>query len=303
MRCRGQIVTAFSRRKLKSKKIRNAAAGRELRFIALSLNVRIDLRAAGVVPATSGSAIGRLIDDFIGVYTADALKFPTKDKISECTSRGIAVRMEYPAMQGSSDEELMIHLQAGHHDALAVIVDRYQRLVWSVAKRIVHDGGEAEDVVQIVFLELFKKMELFDPRRGTLKVWLLQLAYTKSINRRYHLQRRRFYDQPDVTEQDICSLVRPTASPFRLSTAETARLVGEVMATLNPNQRTAVELISMEGLTFEELATRTAETLSNAKHHYYRGMMKLREFLSAKTGECEPSKRQKPIKIVGRTNA
>ncbi len=55
------------------------------------------------------------------------------------------------------------------------------------------------------------------------------------------------------------------------------------MATLNPDQRTAVELISFEGLTFEELATRTAETLSNAKHHYYRGMMKLREFLSEKS--------------------
>ena len=194
-------------------------------------------------------------------------------------------------------------MQAGHHDALAVIVDRYQRLVWSVAKRIVHDGGEAEDVVQIVFLELFQKMELFDPQRGTLKVWLLQLVYTKSINRRYHLQRRRFYGQADVTEQDISSLARPAASPFRLSTGETSRLVGEVMATLNTNQRTAVELISIEGLTFEELATRTAETLSNAKHHYYRGMMKLREFLSEKGGQLERSKGQRPIRKLGGTNA
>jgi len=194
-------------------------------------------------------------------------------------------------------------LQAGHHDALAVIVDRYQRLVWSVAKKIVHDAGEAEDVVQIVFLELFQKMGLFDPERGTLKVWLLQLTYTKSINRRYHLQRRRFYEQAEVEEEVIATFVRPAVTPFRLSTGETSRLVREVMTTLNPAQRAAVELISFEGLTFEELATRTAETLSNAKHHYYRGMMKLREALSARAGQPEQSKGQGPMRRMGGTDA
>jgi RNA polymerase sigma-70 factor (ECF subfamily) len=211
--------------------------------------------------------------------------------------------MQYRGLQKSSDEELMSHLQAGHHDALAVIVDRYQRLVWSVAKKIVHDGGEAEDVVQIVFLELFQKVELFDPSRGTLKVWLLQIAYTKSINRRYHLQRRRFYDQAEVKEEEVAPLFGRTASPLRLSTGETSRLIGEVMASLNPNQRTAVELISFEGLTFEELANRTTETLSNAKHHYYRGMMKLREFLSEKAGRFEETKGQRTRRKTGGTNA
>ncbi|MGC1293837.1 MAG: sigma-70 family RNA polymerase sigma factor [Alloacidobacterium sp.] len=211
--------------------------------------------------------------------------------------------MEYRAFQGSSDEQLMIHLQAGHHDALAVIVDRYQRLVWSVAKRIVQDGGEAEDVVQIVFLELFKKVDLFDPERGTLKVWILQLAYTKSINRRYHLRRRRFYDQAEVNEDEVALFVAQVASPLRLSTGETSQLVREVLATLKPDQRTAVELISFEGLTFEELASRTSETVSNAKHHYYRGMMKLREFLSGKAGQTEQSKEQGPATEIGGTNA
>jgi len=192
--------------------------------------------------------------------------------------------MQYLALQKSSDEELMTHLQAGHHDALAVIVDRYQRLVWSVANKIIHDPGEAEDLAQVVFLELFQKVELYDPGRGTLKVWLLQLAYTKSINRRYYLQRRRFYGHAEVKEEEVASLFGHTATPFRLSAAEMSRLVGEVMATLNPDQKKAVELISVEGLTFEELAARTTQTLSNAKHHYYRGMMKLREFLSEKAG-------------------
>src|SRR5690348_1572593 len=103
-------------------------------------------------------------------------------------------------MQELSDEDLMAHAQAGHHDALAVIVGRYQRLVWSVAAKIVHDPGEAEDVVQTVFVDLFQKMALFEPDRGTLKVWLMQFAYSRSINRRYHLQRRQFYNQAELEE-------------------------------------------------------------------------------------------------------
>ena len=92
--------------------------------------------------------------------------------------------LTFQQMQALSDEELMTHAQAGHHDALAVIVSRYQRLVWGVAAKIVHDSGEAEDVVQIVFTDLFQKVALFDPSRGTLKVWLMQFAYSRSINRR-----------------------------------------------------------------------------------------------------------------------
>jgi RNA polymerase sigma-70 factor, ECF subfamily len=186
----------------------------------------------------------------------------------------------YQVLQELSDEELMVQLQVGNHDALAVILDRYQRLVWSVAQKIIRDRGEADDIVQMVFLEFFKKVGLFDPQRGILKVWILQLAYSRSINRRYYLQRRQFYNQIEVNEEQVGSFDRPSSLAFRLSAGETSRMVREAIGMLNPRQRTAVELIALEGLTFDELAIRMTETLSNAKHHYYRGMMKLREFLS-----------------------
>ena len=75
-------------------------------------------------------------------------------------------------------------LKSGNHDAFAVIVDRYQRLVLSVALRIVKNECEAEDVVQTVFVDIFKKLGQFDASRGTLKMWLLQYAYSRSLNRR-----------------------------------------------------------------------------------------------------------------------
>jgi RNA polymerase sigma-70 factor, ECF subfamily len=133
-------------------------------------------------------------------------------------------------------------------------------------------------------------MELFNPARGTLKVWLLQLAYTRSINRCYHLQRRQFYSQVEVDEQDVTQFSPSAASMLRLNSGETARLVREVLATLDPSQRTAIELIAFEGLTFDELAVRTGETVANAKHHYYRGMMRLRGCLSAPLPQPEPEK-------------
>jgi RNA polymerase sigma-70 factor, ECF subfamily len=202
----------------------------------------------------------------------------------------------YEELKGSSDEELMVLLQGGNHDALTVIVDRYQRLVWSVAQKIIRDRGEAEDVVQMIFLELFKKVELFDPQRGILKVWILQFAYSRSINRRYYLQRRKFYNQDEVREEEVNSNMRPSFSAFRLSAGETSRMVRDAIAMLNPSQREAVELIGFEGLTFDELAARTTQTPSNAKHHYYRGMMKLREVLSETAGRTEISQEDRSRK-------
>jgi RNA polymerase sigma-70 factor, ECF subfamily len=211
--------------------------------------------------------------------------------------------LTYRELASLSDADLVTHLRLGHHDALAVILDRYQRLVWSVAEKIVHDQGEAEDLVQIVFLEFFQKVDLFDAARGTLKVWLLQLAYTRSINRRHHLQRRQFYSQVEVDEENIMRLSPVAASAFRLNSGEAARLIREVLATLNSRQRTAIELISFEGLTFEELANRSGESLANAKHHYYRGMLKLRECLSLPIVQAEPSKERSTSMWEGVQNA
>ncbi len=198
----------------------------------------------------------------------------------------------YRHLQSLSDPELMAELRAGRHDSIAVILERYQRLVWSIALKVLHDEGEAEDIVQTVFMELFEKVELFDPARGTLKVWLSQLAYARSINRRYHLQRRKFYSQVEVDEQSLTQFSAGAVPVFRLNSGESSRLIREVLETLGPNQRMAVEMIAVEGLTFEELAARMGESLSNAKHHYYRGMMKLREcLLSAAQKQTAPEER------------
>jgi RNA polymerase sigma-70 factor (ECF subfamily) len=83
-------------------------------------------------------------------------------------------------------------LQEGQSDALAILFDRYQKLVLSIARKIVRDPGEAEDVTQTVFLDIYRAVAQFDPRKGNTKVWLIQYAYHRAINRRLHLQGRDF---------------------------------------------------------------------------------------------------------------
>src|SRR5271156_4743576 len=106
----------------------------------------------------------------------------------------------FAELKDKDDGELMAHLQAGCNDALTVLYDRYHRLVLSIALKIVRDPGEAEDVMQSVFLEIFRSVAQFDPAKGTTKVWILQYAYHRAINRRQHLNVRQFYDQTSMDE-------------------------------------------------------------------------------------------------------
>src|SRR5262249_41142390 len=112
---------------------------------------------------------------------------------------GIAV-LRYSELLKYSDEQLVRELQAGNADAFAVVFDRYHRLVLVTALRILHDFGEAEDLTQTIFLEIYKTVGRFDPDRGTLKMWVLQFAYNKSISRRNYLSVRQFYKHERIDD-------------------------------------------------------------------------------------------------------
>ena len=89
-----------------------------------------------------------------------------------------------------SDEDLLRQLRSGQTDALAVLFDRHCRLVFSVARRILRDSGEAEDLMQEVFLEVHRDAGKFDPARGSVKTWILLCAKQGSLNRLKHLKLR-----------------------------------------------------------------------------------------------------------------
>lgn len=203
-----------------------------------------------------------------------------------------AIRQRVPLfaqMKDLNDDELMAHLQDGHGDALAVLFDRYHRLVLSIALKIVRDRGEAEDVMQNVFLEVFRAAAQFDSAKGTTKTWLLQYAYHRSLNRRQQLAARQFYQGNNI--EDVETRASETGQLLgRLSHPELKQLVRQGLATLSPQQRQVVELASYDGLSMSEIAQKTGESLSNVRHYYYRGLKKLRLLIAG--GSLAPSEHE-----------
>src|SRR5215469_9643000 len=147
--------------------------------------------------------------------------------------------LRYPELLKCSDEQLMGELQAGNSDAFAVVFHRYHRLVLVTALRTLQDAGEAEDLTQTIFLEIYRTAARFDPSRGTLKMWVLQFAYNKSVSRRNYLSVRQFYNHTRLEQMadadSVWNLLQRPASQ------ESALLIREVLATLNDRQRQTIE--------------------------------------------------------------
>jgi RNA polymerase sigma-70 factor, ECF subfamily len=188
----------------------------------------------------------------------------------------------YGKLKDLPDEQVMEHLQAGHGDALAVLFDRYHRLVLSIALKIVKDPAEAEDVLQNVFLEIFRTAAQFDPARGTTKTWLLQYAYHRSLNRKQQLTVRHFYHQENSDDVDTFMPPQTNSVIGRFSSEEVKHLVQQGLASLNHRQRQVLELASFGGFSMSEIAEKTGESLSNVRHYYYRGLKKMRALITGK---------------------
>lgn len=185
--------------------------------------------------------------------------------------------LSFERLQRLSDEQLMLCLQAGQSNALAVLFDRYERLVLSIAVKIVRDPGEAEDVTQTVFLDIYRAVGQFDPAKGSTKVWLMQYAYHRAIHCRQYLEARNFYQQSDFEELETeLSDNRPLNG---LSAAESKALVREGISQLTGKQKAIIELASFDGFSMQEIADKTGDSFANVRHHYYRGLQKLRSFI------------------------
>jgi len=189
----------------------------------------------------------------------------------------------YPEMKTLSDEVLIELLQRENHDALALLFDRHHRLVLHVALKILRDTGEAEDLMQEVFFEIFQKVCSFDPKKGSAKTWILQYAYHRSLDRRHYLHVRQFYNQTEISDLNISEPYYSSYSWNGLSFQEWARILKQGIVTLNEKQRRTIELGYFQGLELREIATEMDESLPNVRNYYYRGIKKLRDFMRSRS--------------------
>jgi RNA polymerase sigma-70 factor (ECF subfamily) len=205
----------------------------------------------------------------------------SSDEQSLCPPLSTASTPSLSQLKSVSDEDLLELLKRGCNDAMTVLFRRYHKLVLSICRKILRNATEAEDVMQDVFFEVFRRAARFDPSKGNLKPWLIQLGYSRALNRRQYLILRHFYDSARPLPNPG-KLPEPNYTPdclLGLTMGERFRILEKAMEQLTPKQRQAIELTYFKGLLINEIAQRMGESQVNAKNHYYRGLKKIREVL------------------------
>jgi RNA polymerase sigma-70 factor (ECF subfamily) len=170
----------------------------------------------------------------------------------------------------------MARLQSNDSSALEILFDRYARLVLSIARGVVRDNGEAEDVVQETFFHLYKKSMLFDGSKGSPKNWILQIALHRALDRKAHLTRRGFYAGTDIGSLGD-TLLGETDLEREIGAKLNRAQLEKAFEELPDIQRLTLELFYFEGLNLREISERLNEPLGNTRHHFYRGLERLRK--------------------------
>ncbi len=175
-----------------------------------------------------------------------------------------------------ADETLMEALKGCDSDALTELFLRHSRLAFSIGFRILQDAGEAEEIVQDVFLYLFQRAAQFDQIKGSAKAWIVQVTHSRSLDRRKFLQRRHFYVGTDVADfadtlPGVHDVQREVMSNWNLGQLQL------VLRDLPEKQRRTLEMFFFEELELKEIAGKLGESPENVRHYYYRGLQKLRK--------------------------
>jgi RNA polymerase sigma-70 factor (ECF subfamily) len=176
-----------------------------------------------------------------------------------------------------SDEENCIRrIASGDEGALGELYDRLGGLLFSLARRIVGNEREAEEIVQDVFVAAWRNARTFDPARASVTTWLTTMVRNKSIDR-LRTSRRRLPAAP-AEPGHVVEIPDEGANPAQSAHQhDRQQRIAGCMEDLPPNQRQAVELAFFEGLTHPEIAVRLGETIGTVKSRIRLGLDRLRQ--------------------------
>ncbi len=169
----------------------------------------------------------------------------------------------------TSDLALVRAVRAGDESAMAALYDRYSPVVYSVALRVLKDTSGAEDVLQDIFMQLWRNPAAFDSSRGNMGAWLAVISRNRAIDT---LRRRR----PESDIEDVVISVQPDLA----LDVERARAMDKVRGTLQgmpAAQRSALEMAYFDGLSHSEIAEKTGEPLGTIKTRIRTGLLVLRK--------------------------
>jgi RNA polymerase sigma-70 factor (ECF subfamily) len=185
------------------------------------------------------------------------------------------------------DHRLISGLQAGEESAYERLIERFQTPVYNLAWRLLSDPSDANDVVQEVFLKIFRNIEHF---RGdsTLRTWVYRIAVNESHNRRRWLFRHRrgetgieeTFDESECREKP---LMDSGETPFDFTMNREAQiLLEEGLAAINPVFRAALVLRELEDMSYDEIADILEVSIGTVKSRIMRGREALRRYLASR---------------------
>ncbi len=179
-----------------------------------------------------------------------------------------------------SDSELIELITAQDARALETLYDRYSRVIYSFALRIVGDQEIAEEIMQEVFFRAWQQGKSFQTNRGTLITWLLSITHNLSIDevrKRKRRPQKADSSEPELLMAGLRDETQSVEDEVWVSSLRT--IMVDALAQLPDVQREAIEMAYFKGLTQREIAERTGEPLGTIKTRTRLGMLKLREFL------------------------
>jgi RNA polymerase sigma-70 factor (ECF subfamily) len=179
----------------------------------------------------------------------------------------------------SSDATLVHRLLQSDVRAFEQLYDRHSRIVYALVLRILQQASTAEEVVQDIFLQLWRNAGLYQVTRGAFVPWLLTLARNRALDH-LRLKSERQRRREDQTEE-LPPIAEAPEYEKALDEKRRAERVRSLMGSLNPQQKKAFEMAYFEGLSHSEIATALKEPLGTVKSWIRNGLLRLKEGLQA----------------------
>jgi len=185
------------------------------------------------------------------------------------------------SLEVSPDATLVNRLLRKDVAAFEQLYNRHSRIVYSLVLRILQQAGTAEEVVQDVFLQLWRNAARYDVTRGPFVPWLLTLARNRALDH-LRLKSERQRRREDQTEELPSVTVAPEYEK-QLDEKRRAERVRALLGVLSPQQKKAIELAYFQGLSHTEIAEALHEPLGTVKSWIRNGLLRLKEGLQATT--------------------
>ncbi|HLZ34892.1 MAG TPA: sigma-70 family RNA polymerase sigma factor [Nitrospira sp.] len=190
--------------------------------------------------------------------------------------------MDTPTRRATSsiDPALLASIVKGDQQAFSQLYDHSSALLYTLAFRILGNREEADELLQDVYLEVWRKVARYDVGRGTPIAWLITLTRSRAIDR-LRARSTRGHNAASPLDGSLTSTVADLGpSPFETQADQELRMaVGIAITGLPPAQQQAIELAYYEGLSHHEIAARLNQPLGTVKTRIKLGMSKLREAL------------------------